>query len=108
MHLEHSAQARGAENPQDATAADDQPEPAATCQDPVPRPAQDTQSRAVDEGHGTQVDDQVGARTRGQRVQASGIAVTRSISPCSATIVVPSTVCTGGDGASLVRFSDIA
>lgn len=57
------------ENPQEASAAGDQPESTVTGQDAVPCPAQDAQAGAVDEGHGTQVEHQVRVRARGQGVE---------------------------------------
>ena len=69
VHLEHAAQTGDVKDPQETAAVGDQPEPAAPRPDPLPGPAQDTEARAVDERHGTQVQHQIGVRLRGQGVE---------------------------------------
>ena len=62
-------QAPTAQDAQEAVAFGDQPQPTLPGQRPVPRPAQQAKSAAVDEGQGTQVQHQVGARVAGQGVE---------------------------------------
>jgi hypothetical protein len=72
MNVEGTGQARSAEDPQEPGAVRDQSQSAVPSPRAIPRPAQHTQSGAVDEGNGPRVEYQVRAWIGGQCVQVGG------------------------------------
>lgn len=69
-NVEDAGQPGGSKYPEEGGLVGDQPQPTPSRSDAVARSAQDAQPDAVDEGHATQVDHQIGVRAGGERVKA--------------------------------------